>query len=432
MTTALNPLEQLGRTYQVAAEQHQAGLRAAAEACGNDFGPPPTDLAGAAAIIGKLRADNKALKHQVDALTMRIRVDGDQKLAGYDEMRITCGAEFKPPADLAAAAAIVREIRADRDAAHARITEANQQMAGLKAGIAQQVQAIVSGGTVADESPLAPIVRVMTGLRDEILHLLALGEKFGERLKDALLDKGLGELPGLTECLPGATPMLRAAEAAAILTHHERDRLAREGYLRQRGWKFLGGGAWQRPSNHANQGSLPFDAAIRAQAAFDAEPFKGAPLKLRGLTAEMAARQRAEPKAASVAELDGSLKPIVANLTAGSGQAPVPGKSAAPALVAPALVPANAPMIFSAPPPVPGPVRDLVVLDDEGLPPVQLPPRPVPATDLRAAIVPGPRPRAQGAPAEPNESLAAAIQNLPRLAPLPTGTNQYAGQTFHE
>lgn len=102
--------------------------------------------------------------------------------------------------------------------------------------------------------------------------------KFECALADSLKDAGL-KYTGTG--FSGNTPMLAAAEAAAVITHHKRDIPVREGYLRSRGWRLTGTG-WFKDGT-----GLPFEAAVLKQAETDAAPFKQLADENRDVTRKM-------------------------------------------------------------------------------------------------------------------------------------------------
>lgn len=274
-----NASEQLDRANRAIADERTAGIKAMQNACGGEF-PAVDTVAGAAAIIATLRSQRNALRDQCAKM-------GASQSAGAAAFIEACGSEFiagdaGASKNLDGAAKVIRVLKKQRD------TLKNQQIAMKEAMddhakmIAAAIACVIEGKPLRDGSPLLPVAKLVDSFRTDAASARADATRVTDGLKATLIDRGLTEIPGLVGYLTGATPMLRAAEAASIIAHYPEDRLAREGYLRSRGWVQTGNG-WRTPPNHIHLGHLPFDAAVTAQAKHDAEPFKKQAEKLKSV-----------------------------------------------------------------------------------------------------------------------------------------------------
>lgn len=184
-----------------------------------------------------------------------------------------CGKEFSPPRNMIAAALLIQKLIATREALQNQAIHAAEEAAHATAGVAGDIAAAIAGKPVRDGSPLVQLAKTIDTLRSELSRTQHAAVQFVEGVKATLVDRGLTEIPGMVGYFVGATPALRAAEAAAIITHHATDDRARMGYLRARGWIATGNG-WKTPPTHIHLGHLPFDAAVKSQVEKDSEPFK--------------------------------------------------------------------------------------------------------------------------------------------------------------
>ena len=167
------------------------------------------------------------------------------------------------------AAAAIKRLRAERDAANKRATESAVAITRSANAISADVSNILTGSTVRSSSPLAPLQTQLTKLREGFTMAIASNESFTAGVRATLVDRGLTELPSIPGYFTSDTPLQRAAEAAAVFIVNN-DRVIREAYLRRRGWRLSNNNAWIGPKGG---NSTPFDAAVVYQVKADVEPF---------------------------------------------------------------------------------------------------------------------------------------------------------------
>lgn len=183
------------------------------------------------------------------------------------------GIEFSNSLDMLGAANVIVKLKAERDQARREVATEVNSARTFSSQIASDISMIVGingSGTLADNSALRPVSQVLTRLRDELLSAKSELESFKANMRHTMTDRGMAELPGLQGYFSGATPLLSAAEAAAVLTHHKTDNQAKQGYLRKRGW-ILRSEGWHSPSIGQTR---PLEFAVQMQVQADTAPFK--------------------------------------------------------------------------------------------------------------------------------------------------------------
>ena len=103
-------------------------------------------------------------------------------------------------------------------------------------------------------------------------------------MRHTMTDRGMAELPGLQGYFSGATPLLAAAEAAAVLTHHKTDNQAKQGYLRKRGWIQRADGWYSQAMGQTRL----LEFAVQMQVQADTAPFKILAAPMRNVRGESA------------------------------------------------------------------------------------------------------------------------------------------------
>ena len=171
--------------------------------------------------------------------------------AGLKAVAEACGPDFAPPQDLTGAAEIIARLRAENASLKSDAEVDAEAFKQLSGELAKSIKAEIAAELVGANAFTA----------------------MARNMADSIRDTGLKEVPGNPGYFAGAdTPMLRAAEAAAIVTHCKVDRMAQEGYLRKRGWRFVGNGAWRERAEPER--TLPFNMAVESQVRIDSMPFR--------------------------------------------------------------------------------------------------------------------------------------------------------------
>jgi hypothetical protein len=212
---------------------------------------------------------------QIDAL----KKQAEREANGKKLAAAAVGNEFQPPQNLEQAASIIAKLRQDRDVAVAKTNAACQTIESNNTNFAISAQAVVDGRSPAHQS-LAAVHKLVKDLQAELGSIRTEFETLRDRTAAVFTDMGLARVPWLTGYFYGATPLARAAEAAAVMLGAsfikssgvvDTDKAMKESYLRRRGWQLKQGG-WQRAGDSY---PLPFVTALSTQYKDDVKGFIG-------------------------------------------------------------------------------------------------------------------------------------------------------------
>lgn len=212
-------------------------------------------------------------KNATEQLARASRDIAAQNAAGIRAMEEACGQEFSPPADLVQAAKIIRHLRAERSNVQNAASNANSTLSEWHQRVQRDCKDAMQGNPLPEDSMLGEVSGFIGSLRAAYDDLLQAHTDFVGGVRDTLTDRGMMAIPGISGYFTGATPLFKAAEAAAVYVNAS-DRSVREAYLRRRGWVMTTNGentVWRNPEGTQ---VLMLDAALARQVKADCEPFK--------------------------------------------------------------------------------------------------------------------------------------------------------------
>jgi hypothetical protein len=216
-----------------------------------------------------------------------------QNAAGMKAMAEACGDEFVPPESMSQAAATILRLRNERDASARESEEANRRFEQFQQSVFGDCNAALNGNPMASDSPMAPLAEKIQRLAQQLSDNAEKHVRFSAGVRATLIDHGMIELPGIAGYFTGATPLLRAAEAGAIFVNAS-NQAVREAYLRRRGWVMTTNGTNANWRNPEGTQMLPLEAALARQVKADCEPFK--PMADREWKGMPTPRRPEEPK----------------------------------------------------------------------------------------------------------------------------------------
>lgn len=211
-------------------------------------------------------------KNSREQLDRAAKAVAEEDAAGAKAMNDACGDEFNVPTTMAGAARIIARLRAERDKSHASALSAGRQYLEFQKTVIADCAAALTGTSIRSDSVIAGVANEIAGIRADRDKVHALHAEFSKSIREVLIDMKLTEIPGMAGYFSAATPMLRAAEAAATFICTT-DRLVREAYLRRRGWKLSASNTWKAPGEKSY--TVPYETAVIQAVKADCAPFAG-------------------------------------------------------------------------------------------------------------------------------------------------------------
>lgn len=202
------------------------------------------------------------------AIREATKVKEEQYAAGLKAMEEACKGDVIPKT-LLEAAKVVARLRFERDEARTSARINQDKLRETETRFEGHAVAIVNQVPLPDGSLFANVERKFALLIKERDAALAELTAARQAIRDTFTDMGLAEVPGIANYFAGATPMLRAAEAAGVFIHGNDAQKVQ--YLRNRGWIMPSLGSWRDPTNKV---TFPFASAVMVQVKRDALPFK--------------------------------------------------------------------------------------------------------------------------------------------------------------
>lgn len=198
----------------------------------------------------------------------------EREAAALKQIEQACKGECPAPKDLTETAALIAKFRAERDEARKACADTKRGASEFSDQVSGGVHSILAGkpifGESFGESRLVPLQEMFTRMKQQLdaerVQLHALADIERANLRNTMADQAFMEMPGFPLYYVGDTPLLTAAEAGVVMVYG--DRLAKENFLRRRGWIILAnsaGGAhsWKEPAGGQTGGSTwPFDSAV--------------------------------------------------------------------------------------------------------------------------------------------------------------------------
>lgn len=209
-------------------------------------------------------------KNAREQLDRAAKAVADEDAAGTKAIIDACGDEFKAPTDMAGAAKIIAKLRGLRDKATSEAKDAENRFLEFQKIVRSDCAEALAGTLTRAGSQFGPLASEIKSTREDRDKLRELHNAFSMSIRETMLDMKLTEIPGMTGYFTAATPMLRAAEAAATFICTT-DRVVREAYLRRRGWKLSVNNTWLAPGDSRN--SWPYETAVIRAVKMDCEPF---------------------------------------------------------------------------------------------------------------------------------------------------------------
>lgn len=220
-------------------------------------------------------AATQAEKLRNDEQTLRLKTE-QRREAGILAFKTICGEEFAVPQDLAEASSLAHRLKTERDNLRAVVKNLESALKDEREKLnhSETGQISVLRSLVGHEpehtnpSARAAAESYVERLRQEKQLAEIAAKVSANALAQAFIEMGLTQVPGALNVFVGQTPLAIAVEAAAVSLFG--DDTVKQNYLRRRGWKFVGNGAWAGP-----KGTTAFKAAVEIQIKDDVTPYKG-------------------------------------------------------------------------------------------------------------------------------------------------------------